>query len=68
MLALTLSPVFNGLFSAMVVFLFATGLTLIFGILRILNFAHGGFFMIGAYLAFTLVRAFGATCLSAPIC
>ena len=59
MLALTLSPVFNGLFSAMVVFLFATGLTLIFGILRILNFAHGGFFMIGAYLAFTLVRAFG---------
>jgi branched-chain amino acid transport system permease protein len=58
-LALTLSPVFNGLFSAMVVFLFATGLTLIFGILRILNFAHGGFFMIGAYLAFTLVRAFG---------
>jgi branched-chain amino acid transport system permease protein len=43
----------------MVVFLFATGLTLIFGILRILNFAHGGFFMIGAYLAFTLVRAFG---------
>ncbi len=42
----------------MVVFLFATGLTLVFGILRILNFAHGGFFMIGAYLAFSLVKAF----------
>jgi branched-chain amino acid transport system permease protein len=58
-LELLLGPLFNGLFSAMVIFLFATGLTLIFGILRILNFAHGGFFMIGAYLAFSLVRAFG---------
>jgi branched-chain amino acid transport system permease protein len=55
-----LSPLFNGLFSAMVVFLFATGLTLIFGILRVLNFAHGGFFMIGAYVAFSLVALFGA--------
>ncbi|MDP3896966.1 MAG: branched-chain amino acid ABC transporter permease [Mesorhizobium sp.] len=54
------SPLFNGLFTAMVVFLFTTGLTLIFGILRVLNFAHGGFFMIGAYVAFTLVRAVGA--------
>lgn len=55
-----LSPLFNGLFSAMVVFLFATGLALIFGILRVLNFAHGGFFMIGAYVAFSLVALFGA--------
>ena len=54
-----ISPLFNGLFSAMVVFLFTTGLMLIFGILRVLNFAHGGFFMIGAYLAFSLVRLFG---------
>lgn len=52
---------FNGLFSAMVIFLFATGLTLIFGILRVLNFAHGGFFMIGAYVAFSLVSLFGST-------
>lgn len=44
----------------MVVFLFATGLTLIFGILRVLNFAHGGFFMIGAYIAFSLVSLFGS--------
>ena len=54
-----LSPLFNGLFTAMVVFLFTTGLTLIFGILRVLNFAHGGFFMIGAYVAFTIVSIFG---------
>lgn len=61
MLTYVLSPVFNGLFSAMVIFLFATGLTLIFGILRVLNFAHGGFFMIGAYVAFSLVSLFGST-------
>nr|WP_295462335.1 branched-chain amino acid ABC transporter permease [Mesorhizobium sp.] len=54
-----LSPLFNGLFMAMVVFLFTTGLTLIFGILRVLNFAHGGFFMIGAYVAFSIVRLVG---------
>jgi branched-chain amino acid transport system permease protein len=60
MLALLFTPLFNGLFTAMVVFLFATGLTLVFGILRILNFAHGGFFMIGAYLAFSLTRLFAS--------
>lgn len=59
MFATLLDPFFNGLFAAMVVFLFTTGLTLVFGILRVLNFAHGGFFMIGAYFAFTLTRFFG---------
>lgn len=47
--------VVNGLAYAMALFLVAAGLTLVFGILRILNFAHGAFFMIGAYIAFTLV-------------
>ncbi|MEQ8346846.1 MAG: branched-chain amino acid ABC transporter permease [Sneathiellaceae bacterium] len=37
----------------MMLFLIASGLTLIFGVTRILNFAHGGMFMIGAYLAVT---------------
>jgi branched-chain amino acid transport system permease protein len=60
MLSLLFTPLFNGLFTAMVVFLFATGLTLVFGILRILNFAHGGFFMVGAYLAFSLTRTFAS--------
>lgn len=48
--------VFNGLFSAMVVFIFAAGLTLLFGVLRILNFSQGGFFAIGAYLSFSMTR------------
>jgi branched-subunit amino acid ABC-type transport system permease component len=45
----------NGLSEGMAIFLVAAGLTLIFGIMRILNFAHGGFFMIGAYVAATLI-------------
>lgn len=45
----------NGLATGMAVFLVAAGLTLIFGILKILNFAHGSFFMIGAYVAYTIV-------------
>jgi branched-chain amino acid transport system permease protein len=51
--------IFNGLSWGMATFLVAAGLTLIFGILHILNFAHGGFFMIGAYLAYTAMTALG---------
>jgi branched-chain amino acid transport system permease protein len=50
----------NGLSWGMTVFLAAAGLTLIFGILHILNFAHGGFVMIGAYLAYSLMALFGS--------
>ncbi|MBX3597713.1 MAG: branched-chain amino acid ABC transporter permease [Rhizobiaceae bacterium] len=45
----------NGLATGMAIFLVAAGLTLIFGILKILNFAHGAFFMIGAYLSYTII-------------
>lgn len=56
MLADLLLIAMNGLVWGMAVFLVASGLTLIFGILHILNFSHGGFVMIGAYLAFTLMN------------
>ncbi|HEV7877858.1 branched-chain amino acid ABC transporter permease [Bradyrhizobium sp.] len=49
----------GGLTAAMFLFLIASGLSLIFGILRILNFAHGSFYMIGAYLAWQLVHVLG---------
>jgi branched-chain amino acid transport system permease protein len=49
----------GGLTAAMFLFLIASGLSLIFGILRILNFAHGSFYMIGAYLAWQLVHILG---------
>ena len=44
----------------MFLFLIASGLSLIFGVLRVLNFAHGSFYMIGAYLAYQLVQWLGA--------
>src|SRR3954469_8603890 len=45
----------SGLNLAMAGFLVAAGLTLVFGILKILNFAHGTFFMVGAYITYSLV-------------
>ncbi len=49
----------SGLTAAMFLFLIASGLSLIFGILRVLNFAHGSFYMLGAYLAFQVVQWLG---------
>jgi branched-chain amino acid transport system permease protein len=46
----------SGLSRAMVIFLMASGLTLVFGVMRVINFAHGAFYMLGAYLAFTLTQ------------
>ncbi len=40
----------------MLLFLLASGLTLIFGVLRIINFAHGSLYMLGAYLTYTITR------------
>lgn len=51
----------NSLTWAMATFLVAAGLTLVFGTLHILNFSHGGFFMIGAYAAYSLAQAAGAS-------
>lgn len=53
--------VFNGLAWAMAVFLVASGLTLVFGILNILNFAHGGVFMIATYVALAVQGYAGAS-------
>ncbi len=45
----------NGLASASSLFLVASGLSIIFGVTRIVNFAHGSLYMLGAYIAFTLM-------------
>ena len=45
----------SGLIVGMLLFLVAAGLTLIFGVLKIVNFAHGTFYMLGAYLAYTVL-------------
>jgi branched-chain amino acid transport system permease protein len=57
MLADAITLLFNAAGWAMAIFLVAAGLTLVFGILHVLNFSHGGFFMIGTYLAATLLGA-----------
>ncbi len=48
---------FSGLLRAMLLFLVAAGLSLIFGLMDILNFAQGGYFMIGAYVAYDVQHA-----------
>ena len=45
----------NGLASASSLFLVAAGLSIIFGVTRVVNFAHGSFYMLGAYIAWSLV-------------
>ncbi|PLY59834.1 branched-chain amino acid ABC transporter permease [Herbaspirillum sp. BH-1] len=53
----------NGLADASALFLVAVGLSLIFGVTRIVNFAHGSFYMLGLYLAYSLVERLGASAL-----
>ena len=50
----------TGLASASALFLVASGLSLIFGVTRIVNFAHGSFYMLGLYGAVALTTAFAA--------
>src|SRR5512134_1516697 len=54
MLQIAFFSVLNGLVYGMLLFMLASGLTLIFGMMGVLNFAHAGFYMLGAYFAFTL--------------
>lgn len=49
----------NGFAEASSLFLIAAGLSITFGVTRIVNFAHGSFFMIGAYVAYTVVDGLG---------
>jgi branched-chain amino acid transport system permease protein len=59
----------NGLSHASTLFIMAAGLTLVFGVTRIVNFAHGSFYMLGALVSGTLVTQWlpawsehGSTC------
>jgi branched-chain amino acid transport system permease protein len=56
----------NGLAAASSLFLVAAGLSLIFGVTRIVNFAHGSFFMLGVYVAYSLV-SYAAPAVSAAL-
>ncbi len=50
----------NALAQSALLFLLGVGLTLIFGIMRIVNFAHGAFYMLGAFVGYTAVRLTGS--------
>ena len=50
----------TGLIVGALLFLVAAGLTLIFGVLKVINFAHGSFYMVGAYVALTAYRTTGS--------
>ncbi|HET6238447.1 MAG TPA: branched-chain amino acid ABC transporter permease [Acetobacteraceae bacterium] len=50
----------NALSQAALLFFLGVGLTLIFGIMRIVNFAHGAFFMLGAYVGYSAVQFTGS--------
>ncbi len=56
-MSLLLVQLLSGLANAMFLFLVASGLSLIFGVTRIVNFAHGSFYMLAAYLTYSLAAA-----------
>ena len=54
-----LFTVFNGMLYGMLLFMLSSGLTLIFGMMGVLNFAHASFFMLGAYFAYQISKYIG---------
>ena len=59
MLELILFSLLNGLVYGMLLFMLSSGLTLIFGMMGVLNFAHAGLYMLGAYFAYTITGHLG---------
>ena len=56
---IVLFSILNGLVFGMLLFMLSSGLTLIFGMMGVLNFAHASFYMLGAYFAYTLASRVG---------
>ena len=51
---------FNGVSYGALLFLLASGLTLIFGVMRIVNLAHGAYFLLGGYVALSVIWTTGS--------
>ena len=62
-----LLQVFNGMSYGALLFLLGSGLSLIFGVMRIVNLAHGSFFLLGGYVALSVIHFTGSWLLSIPI-
>ena len=57
---LLIEQVLNGLQLGFMLFLLSAGLTLVFGVMNLINLAHGSFYMVGAYVAATVMQASGS--------
>src|SRR4051812_1357393 len=57
---------FNGISYGALLFLVGSGLSLIFGVMRIVNLAHGSYFLLGGYVALSVIGATGSWALSIP--
>src|ERR1700738_633444 len=69
-LAFFLNQSVNALSQAALLFFLGVGLTLIFGIMRIVNFAHGALYMLGAFIGYSLTRwtgSFWVALIGAPL-
>ena len=58
---------FNGVSYGALLFLVGSGLSLIFGVMRIVNLAHGSYFMLGGYVALTVIWTTGSWLLAIPV-
>jgi branched-chain amino acid transport system permease protein len=62
-----LIQIFNGVSYGALLFLLASGLTLIFGVMRIVNLSHGAYFLLGGYVAISVIRGTGSWALALPV-
>ena len=58
---------FNGISYGALLFLLGSGLSLIFGVMRIVNLSHGSYFMLGGYVALTVIWTTGSWYLAIPV-
>ena len=70
MLQIIVFSTLNGVLYGMLLFMLASGLTLVFSMMGVLNFAHASFYMLGAYFGFEISRHFGfwTGFVVAPLC
>ena len=61
-----LLQLFNGVSYGALLFLLGSGLSLIFGVMRIVNIAHGSYFLLGSYVALTVIWTTGSWLLALP--
>src|SRR5438270_13309892 len=62
-----LTQAFNGISYGALLFLLGSGLSLIFGVMRIVNLSHGSYFLLGGYVALSVIWTTGSWALALPV-